>query len=199
MAQLLHDFPSRDRFPDVLPEHHEIVRGILVAKAMPTTDHGLLQLRLCSFVQPFHGRKRTPDVDGDADGGGWWVGTECEIELFSGPEERYLPDLVGWRIDQVPARPRGARIPTWPQWICEILSPSTASRDIGHKRDAYHRARVGHYWVVDPEARTLSVQAWDEAGYRTVLSAGPDTRDVVVRAEPFAGRELDLAWLFDFE
>ena len=77
------------------------------------------------------------------------MGTECEIELFPEPDaERYLPDVAGWEIDKVPERPKGARVRVWPQWVCEILSPSTADRDKGVKLDTYHRAHVDHSGTV---------------------------------------------------
>ena len=99
--------------------------------------------------------------------------------------------------DEVARRPLEARVRTWPQWVCEILSPgSAAGRDKGTKKDVYHRAHVDHYWLVDPEKQTLLVLAWAERGYQTILTAGPGER---VRAEPFAERELDLDWFFDFE
>lgn len=40
----------------------------------------------------------------------------------------------------------------------EVLSPSTARRDRGFKRERYQRARIPEYWVVDP--RTRRVERW---------------------------------------
>ncbi|MCG8423160.1 MAG: Uma2 family endonuclease [Proteobacteria bacterium] len=178
-----------DEFPDELPKQHEIVCGMLVRKAVPSGVHGFLQQQLSIFLAPFSGRRNTP--------GGWWTGTEIEVELFSDPDaQRYLPDLVGWKIEVLPRRPLEARVRTWPQWVCEILSPSTSGRDKGPKQDTYHRAHVDHYWLVDPAKQTLTVLAWTEDGYQTILTAGTGER---IRAEPFAERELDLGWLFDFE
>ncbi|MCG8420845.1 MAG: Uma2 family endonuclease [Proteobacteria bacterium] len=177
---------ASDEFPDELPKQYEIVCGNLVRKAVPTFDHGSIQQQLAIFLAPFRGRRETP--------GGWWTSSDCEIELF--PQERYLPDVAGWKIDMVPERPRGARVRIRPQWVCEILSPKTAGRDKGVKQDAYHRAHVDHYWLVDPEKQTLTVLAWADDGYQTILNAGPGDR---VRAEPFAERELELSWLFEFE
>ena len=180
---------ATEEFPDELPKQYEIVCGMLVRKAMPSADHSVLQFQLVRFLGPYQGRRNTP--------GGWWLGTECEIELFPEPDtHRYLPDVVGWTIAAVPERPRTARVRVWPQWVCEILSPSTADRDTGVKMDTYHRAHVDHYWVVDPERQVLTVWAWAENGYEAILEAGRGER---VRAAPFADHELDLDWLFEFE
>ena len=42
-----------------------------------------------------------------------------------------------------------------PDWVCEVLSPSTRQLDLGHKRAIYAREGVGHLWFVDPGAQTL--------------------------------------------
>ena len=189
MAQSLQPVPATEEFPDELPKQYEIVCGNLVRKAVTSFPHQVTQLRLGAFVAPFHGRRGDP--------GGWWLGTEGNVLLFLKPnKEQYRPDLVGWRISKMPAPLMQGPIDVWPQWVCEILSPSTAARDKGEKLDAYHRAHVEHYWLVDPEKQTLTVLAWTEDGYQTILTAGRGDR---VRAEPFVERELDLDWLFDFE
>ncbi len=62
----------------------------------------------------------------------------------------YLPDIAGWRLACVSEQPRERPVSIAPDWVCEILSPSTASRDIDHKLHTYHGAHAGHYWVVEP-------------------------------------------------
>ena len=136
------------------------------------------------LLERFRGRRRIP--------GGWRFSSECEIELFA--KERYLPDQAGWKIDAVPEPLTGARIRVPPHWVCEVLSPSTADRDTGHKQHIYHEAHVGHYWLINPAEQALTVLRWAEDGYQAILSANASDR---VRAEPFDAVELDLSELFD--
>ena len=44
-----------------------------------------------------------------------------------------------------------------PDLVIEILSPSTADRDVGYKHDLYGRHGVLEYWIVDPMAETVAV------------------------------------------
>ena len=80
-----------------------------------------------------------------------------------------------------------------PDWVCEILSPSTASFDRVRKLAVYAREAVAHVWFIDPLARTLEVFRLD-AG-RGVLLATHAAQEIV-RAEPFGDIELDLASLW---
>lgn len=169
-----------------LDKGYEVVDGQVVQKALPSLPHSRLQLRFGSvFIPPFDG------PGGRGRPGGWIFGSEALIELE--PHQVYLPDVAGWRLERAPASDVTiVRVP--PDWVCELLSPSTAHRDLGAKKQGYHRARVGHYWVVDPEKQTLSVLRWDRDSYTLVLTARPPDR---VRAEPFDAVELDLGEFFD--
>ena len=44
-----------------------------------------------------------------------------------------------------------------PDLVIEILSPSTADRDLGYKYELYGRHGVLEYWIVDPMAETIAV------------------------------------------
>ena len=167
---------------DIQDERQEVVSGQLIWKAVPTFEHGEIQATLCGRLIGFRGYGRP---------GGWWLGTEIEVELA--PQEVYLPDISGWRIERVPERPRGKPVRTAPDWVCEILSASTASRDLGYKRRNYHQAGVGHYWVVDPERQLLQVFRWRQDGYALALSARAGE---TVGVEPFDAISLDLSDLF---
>lgn len=61
-----------------------------------------------------------------------------------------------------------------PDLIVEILSPGTARRDRVAKLNAYARRRVRHYWLLDPEARTLEALELTEGSYRLVAAVAGD-------------------------
>ena len=152
----------------------EIIDGELVEKAMADEEHGGAQLAIALTIGDAYQRR-----GGGGRPGGWWLRTEVDIAFG---DAVLRPDLSGWRRDRVPTMPRDWPVPVSPDWVCEILSASTAARDLGVKRDLYHAARVGHYWVVDRSHRLLLVYRWGPAGYQLVQSgSAPET----MRAEPF--------------
>lgn len=162
----------------------EVIGGAMVEKAAPTFEHGDAQGSIIELI-------KSPYQRGRGGPGGWWIAPEVEIELAE--HDVYLPDVAGWKRSRVPERPTGRPIRVRPDWVCEVLSPSNALNDLGVKFAAYHRAGVGHYWVVDPERQTLTVFRSTTEGYVIAVSAG---RGDVVRPEPFEEVVLRVAELF---
>lgn len=76
-----------------------------------------------------------------------------------------------------------------PDWVCEVLSPSTRGYDLVTKRRFY--ARIGVAWLcyVDVEARSVSVCRLEAGTWRELAVHGDDER---ARLEPFDEVELDL-------
>jgi Uma2 family endonuclease len=109
-----------------------------------------------------------------------------------------VPDMAGWRRERVtaPPEPDVPFLTLAPDWVCEVLSPSTTALDRTRKLPVYARAGVGHVWLVDPVARTLEVYQRVKRGW---LLTGCYESDSVVRAEPFPTTSLELGslWLSD--
>lgn len=80
-----------------------------------------------------------------------------------------------------------------PDWVCEILSPSTALLDRGRKLAIYAREQVEHAWLIDPLTRTLEVMRLD-AGRWVILAVHGNAE--IARAEPFAEIGIRLADLW---
>jgi Uma2 family endonuclease len=104
-----------------------------------------------------------------------------------------VPDLAGWRLERMPRLPRTAYFPVAPDWLCEVLSPSTAVLDRARKLRIYAQHGVRHAWLVDPVLRSLEILRLDGAHWTLLDTHGGN---VVVRAEPFEAIELDLAPLW---
>jgi Uma2 family endonuclease len=89
--------------------------------------------------------------------------------------------------------PTGCPVTVRPDRICEVVSPSNASHDTVTKMNAYHKAEVPHYWLLDPRDQRLAVYRWQKDGYLQVLAAKSGDR---VQAEPFEAIELQVGVLF---
>jgi Uma2 family endonuclease len=115
-----------------------------------------------------------------------------EVDVEIGPHDVVGPDLAGWRRARLP-QPDHRPIHVIPDWICEITSPSTAARDRVAKRNLYARHGVKHYWLVDPDARTLEALALRDG---TWVDAGTFDETALARIPPFEAVELPVGRIF---
>ena len=167
--------------PDVVVA--ELVDGELHATPRPAPQHtnvaSLIGVRIGG---PFH--------DGRGGPGGWWILDEPELHLSGNV---LVPDLAGWRRTRMPRLPETAYFTLSPDWVCEILSPSTAMLDRAKKLAVYAREGVDHAWLLDPAAGTLEVLGRADDRW-TILAT--HFGSAVVRAEPFIEIDLDLGSLW---
>lgn len=185
--------PSRATFADLLelpPDvRAEIVHGVIVDKASPTMEHGMVQRALGGVIGRWFGGQ-----GGGRRPGGWWIATEVDVEYES--HELFRHDLVGWRRDRVPERPAGRPVRIRPDWVCEILSPSNEKRDRVDKFRVLQQATVPYYWIANADERILAVHRLEAGGYLVALTA---TTGETVRAAPFDVVELRVNVLFGDE
>jgi len=99
--------------------------------------------------------------------GGWWILVEPEVH-FVRDTEVCVPDLAGWRRARLSAIPRDQRFETVPDWVCEVLSPSTESKDRQVKMPIYARYGVRFIWLVDPLQRSLDACRPEQGGWTSV-------------------------------
>ena len=52
-----------------------------------------------------------------------------------------------------------------PQFIVETLSPSTASRDRGRKKEIYERSGVSEYWIISPKEEAVEIYYLNHGKY----------------------------------
>ena len=161
----------------------EIVRGVLHASPRPASPHAAAASAVGEELGP-------PFKRGRGGPGGWVILDEPELHLT---EDVLVPDLGGWRRQRMPEMPHVAAFELAPDWVCEVLSPSTRKLDRAEKLPVYARERVQYVWLIDPLAHSLEVLRLDGATYRIV---GTHFDEEKVRAEPFDAIELDLAVLW---
>jgi Uma2 family endonuclease len=185
--------PARRRatYQDVLnaPANHvaQVVFGTLYTQPRPAFPHAGTTSGLGYLLSgPFRYGIGGP--------GGWLILDEPELHLGAEPDI-VVPDLAGWRRERGDLPQRGA---PWtaaaPDWVCEVLSPSTQALDRAEKMEVWLRERVRHVWLIDPIAETLEVyRHGGEAWLRVAVHHGAAR----VRAEPFDAVELELRLLWE--
>ena len=179
----------RATYEDLLavPAHRiaQIVDGVLITQPRPASAHAQASSALGGeLFGPFRRGKGGP--------GGWILLDDPELHLR---DDVLVPDLAGWRRERMPELPNTSAFELAPDWVCEVLSPSTAALDRAEKLPIYAREGVRHAWLVDPGVRTLEVLRLEGRGPHWLL-VGIWSGDGGVRAEPFDAIELGLGALW---
>ena len=162
----------------------EIVFGALYAHPRPYPRNLFATSRLSGELSCTFGRRSERP-------GGWQMLTEPELHL--GPHV-VVPDIAGWKRERLTPFPETAFIETPPDWVAEILSPSTQALDRTDKLKVYGEFGIKHCWYVDPLARTLEV--FQLTGTKYLLAATFKDADPVT-APPFEVHTfpLDVLWV----
>jgi len=164
----------------------EIIDGELFASPRPAFGHARAASVLgAELGGPFDRGRGGP--------GGWWILDEVELHLGS---DVLVPDIAGWRRSRMtnPPAPTEPFVTDAPDWICEVLSPSTEAIDRARKLNIYAREQVTNTWLINPLAKTLEVMRLEKGKW---VLQGVFREAEKVRAEPFGAIELELdaLWL----
>lgn len=165
-----------------LPENlvGEILDGELHTQPRPAGPHSRAETMVATEVAgPFDRGRGGP--------GGWWILIEPELHLGG---HVLVPDIAGWRRERMPQIPQDHRFTVVPDWVCEVVSPSTARKDRITKMRIYAEQGVAHCWLIDPLARTLETYSLRDASWQR---DGAFEGEEKVRAAPFEAVELELA------
>ncbi|MDH2310126.1 Uma2 family endonuclease [Methylobacterium brachiatum] len=172
---------------EAVPDHLvvEIIDGVVETHGSLPPVQGAAAFSLAAILGSHTSRRRD---DPDA-----WI-------YMSKPELRFspqvvVPDLAGWRRERMPTEPEDAFIETSPDWVCEILSPSTIRLDRGRKRRIYGEAGVDFLWLLDPAAGVLEGFALTDGRW---LLLDTVLRGETVAIPPFDAVPFPLDDLFPF-
>lgn len=163
----------------------QIIHGQLIALPRPAPKHARASSNIGGELNPPFHRGR------DGGPGGWHILDEPEIHLYG---DILVPDLAGWRRERMPQLPETAYFELAPDWICEVLSPSTGRLDRADKMPIYARWGVQHLWLVDPDAQTM--ESYQLQGGRWLLLRVYQQQDKV-SAPPFDAISFDLMGLWE--
>ena len=120
----------------------ELIDGkIVMMLPRPKISHTRIYGRIyCKFANYFKGKKF--EVFGGS------------VDVFLDEKNRFVPDVM---IVCNPKIIKEDGIHGAPDLVVEVLSFGTASRDRGKKKDAYEKAGVKEYWIVDTIRKSVEV------------------------------------------
>lgn len=181
---------ARPAFEDEKRFNEECIRGVKLMSPRPALRHAVLAGALHRLLGPFDQLLLRRKAGGGGKGGGWWLLFEPELHLG---EETLIPDLAGWRAERMPQVPDTAYATLAPDWVCEVLSPSTRAIDRYAKMPAYAEAGVAWVWLVELATQALEVYKLKDGALRLHRKYHGEVR---VRARPFERLTIHLGVLW---
>lgn len=120
--------------------YEELIDGnVILMSPRPTVNHNFVSGNIYRiFSNYLHGKSCVPFADG--------------TDLYLTDTDRFIPDgMIVCDRDKIQMDGvHGA-----PDLVIEVLSPSTARYDRGHKKDIYERCGVREYWIVSPTDKSV--------------------------------------------
>ena len=168
-------------------ETGEIARGFYVLSPRPRPKHGASEGAL-------HGELRARfGLPAGSAPPEWYFVIEPELRLEAA-FSRLVPDVAGWcRSTTGWPDPDVTPVSLMPDWVAEVLSPTTSAFDRGEKAGAYGAKGIAWLWLLDPDGRTVEVL--ENVRGRMVLRVAFHAGEVI-DADPFTGAVIPLDSLF---
>lgn len=134
-----------DKIPDEI--RVELIDGVIYDLASPTSIHQVIAATVHTIMSNYaieHGLHCMPYI------------APLDVEFDNRKKDRLQPDLL---VMCEKARKEGEPEPDHdaPDFVMEVMSPSSRRMDMLIKLNRYLRAGVKEYWIVDPEKKTVMV------------------------------------------
>jgi excisionase family DNA binding protein len=167
--------------PDQPGYRFEIFDGMLIKKPSPSVIHQRASRKLQRILEDYF---EETDPNGEVFNAPLDV-TPLEFNVVQ-------PDLFYVSAAQEPIV-KDARIDGAPTLVIEVISPSSSRKDRLQKMRIYQKAKIQHYWLLDPLAKSLECFAWHDGLYALVAS-GMD--EEVLEHPDFTGLLIPLKSLW---
>ena len=159
-------------------KRYEVLAGELYEMAAPTLFHQRVSKRLQRQLEAFFERNGLAEV------------FDAPVDVVLSRHDVAQPDIV---VVPVPLQFSRRAIEDLPLLVVEVLSPSSRKHDLERKAGRYLELGILHYWVLDPDERSLVCRK--AAGDRYVSVAQGREREHVCDPE-WPALVIDLAALW---
>ncbi len=139
----------------------ELIGGkVVMMSPRPTVNHNQISYNIATlFANYLRGNSCTPFADG--------------VDLYLDEDNRFVPDFM---VVCNPSKIKNDGVHGSPDFVVEVLSPSTANNDRGRKKEVYAQCGVREYWIVSPGDKSIEQYFLKEGRFKleAVHSLLPD-------------------------
>jgi len=161
-------------------EKAEFINGEIIVQSPVKLEHNAVQGMLFALLRTYVSVR-----------GLGFVGNEKLLIALT--RNDYEPDVCYFHRAKADHFVAGqSRFPA-PDFIAEVLSPSTEARDRGVKFDDYAAHGVGEYWIVDPDLQLVEQYVLEGDAFALRLKVG----DGMLRSAAIPGFDIPARAIFD--
>lgn len=126
-------------------ERVELIDGVFYNMSSPTSIHQIIASRICTKLENFVMSKKGSCIP---------IGAAVDVQLDCDNKTIVQPDVI---VICDRDKFRKGIIYGAPEFVVEVLSPSTSKKDRTLKLSKYIEAGVREYWIVDPKKKCVIV------------------------------------------
>ncbi len=173
---------ARERFYDEMTdgEKVEFIEGEVIMHSPARNEHLVVKLNLATLLMTFVRDRGLGEVRDE----------KC-LCIF--PRNDYEPDIVFFGPEKsATIQPKTMKFPV-PDFVVEVLSESTESRDRGVKFEDFEAHGVSEYWIVDAETEIVEQYIVENGVFRLLLKSGSGE----IMSRSVAGFQIPIRAIFD--
>ncbi|NOX87703.1 MAG: Uma2 family endonuclease [Calditrichaeota bacterium] len=166
-----------------LPEdgnRYELIKGELIMVASPNTFHQTVKANIEYELRTFVRKHKNGTV------------LDAPIDVVLSKENVVQPDILFISAEHSEIITQN-NISGAPDFIIEIISPSTAYYDMFEKKDLYEYFGVKEYWIVDPIRRWVETYGLRDKKYELLRR---QENDGTIQSAVLKGFEIDFKTIF---
>lgn len=181
-SMLQEEQAKRERFYEEMSEEQkaEFINGEVIVQTPAKKRHTTVSRNLLTLLNTY--------VSRHSEG---YVGYEKVLVTLT--RNDYEPDLVYFGLEKARSlTPDQVKFPA-PDFVVEVLSPSTEDRDRGVKFLDYAAHGVAEYWIIDPQTERIEQYVLEDEVYQLRIK----TDSGIVRSTVIEGLVLPVRAIFD--
>lgn len=159
---------------------YQLIGGEIIEMTSPTPYHQKILQNLNYYLSIFIRQNKLGEV------------FIAPTDVFFSDTETYQPDIF-ILLNESLNKMKESKIEGAPDFVVEILSPSTGYYDVKHKKSVYEKFGVKEYWIVDPKDKTVEIFINSNSKFNisSELPVGETAQSKIL-----AGFEIELKMIF---
>jgi Uma2 family endonuclease len=161
---------------------YELIEGEMIRRSAPSTLHQRISGKIYFALETINRSKKLGEI------------ISAPFDVFFDEYNQTQPDLL-FISNQNRHILNEEFAKGTPDFIVEIISPTSVLRDRIDKKNLYERMGVQEFWLIDPQYEEIEVFVLENNRYELFSAATSD--EGILKSKIFEGLEMNLSEIFN--